>query len=97
MRFVLPLLLMAACAQLPPEADTLPRPADDLPFPRLVPLSPLLAEADIPPRAEPAGAALRVRGAALARRAVIPPVTGDLADRGAQLRQRAATLRAAEI
>ncbi|MEM7643855.1 MAG: hypothetical protein AAF366_15185 [Pseudomonadota bacterium] len=97
MRFALPFLLLTACAQLPPEAATLPRPAPDLPFPRLVPLSPLLAETQVPPRAQPAGDALRARGAALARRAIAPPVTGDLAARGDRLRQRAAELRAAEI
>ncbi|MEM8822240.1 MAG: hypothetical protein AAGF30_01390 [Pseudomonadota bacterium] len=89
--------LLSACAKLPPEASALSTPNDDLPAPRLVPLSPLLAEAKIAQRAAPAGIALQSEGATLAGRALVPPVTGDLAARGARLRERAAALRDQEI
>ncbi|MEM7710125.1 MAG: hypothetical protein AAF264_05115 [Pseudomonadota bacterium] len=98
MRFPLALtLFLAACGGLPPEARTLPAPNADLPPPRLEPLNPILAELSVAPVAAPAGEVLLERGAALADRAVIPPVTGDLAERGEQLRQRAEALRAEEI
>lgn len=97
MRVLLPLFLLSACAVLPPEAATLPDRNTELAFPRLVPLNPLLAETDVPPRAQPAGEALEARRQALSRRAVTRPETSDLAARGARLRARAAELRDAEI
>ena len=71
--------------------------ARDAPFPRLVPLDPLLAEGGRPSRAEAAGIELRARGAALAGAAVAAPTDADLAARGAALRARAAALRDAPI
>lgn len=90
----LPLILcLAACAELPPLEDSVSPAALNAPFPKLVPLDPLLAQSAIPSRAEAAQGALQVRSDRLRRRAIPSPGTGDLAARARRLRERAEILR----
>lgn len=94
---LIPLLLLGACAELPPVDGTISAAARSQAAPVLVPLDPLLAEGDRASRAAAAADTLRARGAALSRATVPAPRNADLAERGQRLRARAARLRAAEI
>ncbi len=93
----LPLAVPTGCARFP-ELDAAQTPGVmDAPYPRLVPLEPLLngpvpraSAADIP-EVEGRVAGLRARAARLQAVQVGP---GDVARRVARLRQRAAALRA---
>ena len=81
MRLLLPcLLLLAACTEFPALEGTVPPAQANAPFPALVPLAPLVAQAETP-QTDAAGAeaalaprlsALRARAARL-RGPVIPP------------------------
>ncbi|SFJ57365.1 hypothetical protein [Jannaschia pohangensis] len=91
-------LFCAACgADLPPIEGTISDRARSQPFPTLVPLDPILAETARPSRAALAEAELRGRATRLTRQSIGRPITGDLAERGRRLRDRAARLRAIQI
>lgn len=90
-------LSLAACAELPPVEGSISPAARAAPFPELIPLDGLLAEAATPSRAAAAQAELEQRSARLRGVALPSPGTGDLAERGRRLRERAAALQAAPV
>ena len=89
------LVLLCGCASdLPPPSAAISAESLNVRPPRVIPLAPVLRAADMPSRARAAQATLDARGDALSRRAAVPqPATGDLAERGRLLRQRADRLR----
>lgn len=95
MRRLLPLVLLAACAEFPPAIDARLAEAEAAALPpRLLPLGTLLAATDALP-AEPAFAAdLQARAQALqAQAATPPPPSAAEAERLAALADRAEALR----
>ena len=96
-RLLPPLVLLAACAELPPADGAISRAAQERPAPVLLPLDPLLAEGARPSRAAAAQDEIEARGAALSRATIPAPQNGELETRARRLRERAAELRAAEI
>ncbi|MEO0862551.1 MAG: hypothetical protein AAFY65_18270 [Pseudomonadota bacterium] len=94
MRVTLLCGLLVGCATLPDTGSTAQTPARANADPVLIPLDTVLAEAARPSRAQAAEGAMQSRAAGLARRGIPAPGTGDLAERGRKLRERAEALRA---
>ena len=88
------ILLLAACAELPPVEGAISQAAREAPPPMLVPVGPILAEGGRPSRAAAEAPSLAARGAALSRTVVAAPEGPSLAGRGAALRREADALAA---
>ncbi|UWQ21034.1 hypothetical protein [Jannaschia sp. W003] len=88
MRALALLLVLAACAELPPVEGAISEAARREPYPVLVPLGTLLAEAERPSRAAPAAAELEARGARLRAARVPAPGLDALRAEGRRLRAR---------
>lgn len=90
------LLLLSACGEIPPVMGSISSASQGQPFPQLIPLDTLLAQANTPSRAAAAQSALTARAAGITR-AIPAPAAGNLTDRARRLRERAAALRAVAI
>lgn len=92
---LLPLLALAACApDLPGLDGTVSAAARSQPYPRLLPLDPLLAEGGRASAAQAAQVELAARSASLSQTTILPPEGAQLAAEGQALRDRAAAARA---
>lgn len=96
--------LLTGCAELPLMEGTISAGARARAAPDLVPLDPILAEGSRTSRAQAAQGPLQARGAALSSASTGASMvsgtgsgTGDLSERGRQLRERAARLRAEPV
>ena len=94
---LIPLAVLAACAEMPPVEGTVSADAQQRAEPMLAPLDPFLLEGRRPSRAGAEQAILTDRGTALRRTSIPAPHTDDLDARARRLRDRAAALRDAEL